>query len=67
MLAVVCLGAGIALRVEYRAAKDRVDLLDLTSASPWPREELRVPDGLLAGPGRGAARPLAGAGVQGGS
>lgn len=45
---VACAGVGIGLRGEYLAAKDRRDLHDLTLSSPWPREELLVPDVLPA-------------------
>lgn len=50
---VVCSGAGIALHSEYRSEKDGGDLADLTFTSPWPREQLLVPDDLPARPMQG--------------
>jgi hypothetical protein len=46
VLAVACSGAWIGLRIEHRSTKDRLDLHELTGESPWPREDLLVPDGL---------------------
>ena len=43
---VVCAGAWTGLRSQLLDSKDRRDLHDLTRSSPWPREELLVPDRL---------------------
>ncbi|RKN21405.1 hypothetical protein D7147_11660 [Micromonospora musae] len=45
-------GAGYAgLRTAYHRAKDERDLIDLTRQSPWPREQLLIPDA-VARPGK---------------
>jgi hypothetical protein len=46
---VVCSAGWIGVRTEHRNAKDRRDLLELTSSSPWSRTDLIVPDGLPPG------------------
>ncbi|GGM19953.1 hypothetical protein GCM10011608_00700 [Micromonospora sonchi] len=46
VVAALCTGGWIGLRIEHRITKDRRDLHDLTRRSPWPREKLLVPDDL---------------------
>lgn len=46
LLVLVCAGGYAALRSADHDAKDRRDLSDLTRSSPWPAEELLVPDDL---------------------
>jgi hypothetical protein len=45
-LVLLCSVAWILLTVEHGNAKDRRDLSDLTRNSPWPHEQLLVPDGV---------------------
>ncbi|MET8307369.1 hypothetical protein [Micromonospora sp. NPDC005173] len=47
LVLIVVGGLGYAgLRTAYHHAKDQRDLADLTRTSPWPREQLLVPDGV---------------------
>ncbi|MFE9957472.1 hypothetical protein [Micromonospora sp. NPDC005299] len=46
LVLLVAAGLGYAgLRVAYHRAKDQRDLVSLTGLSPWPREQLLIPDG----------------------
>ncbi|WP_328416648.1 hypothetical protein OG470_27045 [Micromonospora sp. NBC_00389] len=47
LVLIVVGGLGYAgLRTAYHHAKDQRDLADLTRTSPWPREQLLIPDGV---------------------
>ncbi|GAB3247087.1 hypothetical protein RMN56_26905 [Micromonospora halotolerans] len=49
LIALVLLVAGAlgyaGLRIAYHRAKDQRDVVSLTGLSPWPREQLLIPDG----------------------
>ncbi|MFG1888896.1 hypothetical protein ACGFIR_13610 [Micromonospora sp. NPDC049051] len=46
LLVLVCAGGYAVLRSAYHDEKDRRDLSDLTRSSPWPPDDLLIPDDL---------------------
>jgi hypothetical protein len=44
LLIVGCAGLALYVRAALADSKDRRDVLDLTSAAPWPRDQLVLPD-----------------------
>jgi hypothetical protein len=44
--ALLCAAGGVVVHHEYTVQKDQRDLGELTFESPWPRDQLRLPDEL---------------------